>query len=321
VAAALRELELKRTDLVVSVVELHEELVKLQRRLDYERQSLARLERFVHLTEARERQGRATRVDTLRAELRRGNAHVRLGATGERLQALQSEYADVLGLAPDAAIRAVPGPRLALDVADGSAALAAALSNRLDYAQILQDRRDASRGVRLARRNLWPDLSVLADSAWVGEGADAGDAGRLDEHVWFVGLAAGTEFPRTQERLALQEAALSEQVLEIRIEALRAALARQVQQARLAYQRAEAELPLEARNFQAAWARVRLARRLYDIGRGDSFSVSEAEDEYQSAEERWLAAEASVRVAAYRLMRVTGTLLEYPEELKPGAIP
>jgi len=319
VMAGRRELELKRTDLVVRIAELHEELVKLQRRQDYDRQSLERLERFVRLTRARERQGRATHLDVLRAELRLGNAQVRLNATLERLEAARAEYAELLGLTSGKMFIVRPGPVLEIATTDLETATATALSNRLDYAQILQDRRDALRGVKIARRNLWPDVRLISSFARIGDDHSAAEAAKLDDTVWFVGLAGGVDWPQVQPRTALESALISEQICNLKIETIQLAVKRQVAQNLLAYRRALADVPLEERNYRAAWDRLRLARRMFDMGRTDSFSVANAEDENQDAEDRWAAAEGAARVAAYRLLRVLGTLIEYPEDLKPGA--
>jgi len=59
---------------------------------------------------------------------------------------------------------------------------------------------------------------------------------------------------------------------------------------------------------------------MFERGRGDSFTVSDSEDELRDAEAAWLDAQTVVSVSAYYLLRTTGTLIEYPSELKPGAV-
>jgi outer membrane protein TolC len=56
---------------------------------------------------------------------------------------------------------------------------------------------------------------------------------------------------------------------------------------------------------------------MFEIGRGDSFSMSDAEDTLLQARNRMLAAQSEVSLAAYRLMKTLGTLIEYPADLKP----
>jgi len=320
VTAARRQVALNRTDLVLSVIEGQEDLVRLDRELDREQQAGQRLDRFVRLSRARERQGRATRLDVLRAELQRGTAEVRMNAAREQLLSRRAEYAELLGLPPDIELRPEPAPRLVAPLPDLAGAVATALSNRLDFAQLLQDHADAVRGLRIARRNLLPDVSLLSRYQQVGTGADASDAARLDDNSWFVGVALASDLPPRHERNALDAAVLGRQAAELEIERLRAAVARQVRQGLLACANAQAQGPLEERNYEAARARLRLARRLYDMGRGDNFSVSDAEHEFQNAEGRRLSAQATATVAAYRLRRLLGTLIEYPDDLKADAV-
>lgn len=316
-----REVELKKTDVVVRVVETYEDLLSLQSQVEYERQTVERLERFFRLSAARERQGRGTRVDTLRAELKLGDARLSFSATDERLRSTRADFAELLGLPAGTAVTVLPGPRFEVADFEPAAGVAAAFSNRLDLAQIQQDLADAQRGVRIARRNLLPDLTAITRYERSGQGPDASDAGQLDTETWFVGISGSSDLPLRSERAALGQARISAESAALRAESVRAAIARQVEQAILAYRRAQAELPLADRNYQLARDRARLARRLFEMNKGDSFSVSDAEDARQQAERQQLAAQGASSVAACRLLRVLGTLIEYPPDLKPGAAP
>ena len=72
-----------------------------------------------------------------------------------------------------------------------------------------------------------------------------------------------------------------------------------------------------AEQLQLAGDRARLARRLFELGRGDNFTATDAEAELLRAQSRQLENESEVTVAAFRLKRVTGTLVESPDALKP----
>lgn len=320
-AAARRELELRRVDLVVRVVETHHALLTLQRQRAFDTQTVHRLESVLRLTRARRRQGRASAVDVLRAELQLGTAQSNQNLTEERAAALRADYADLLGLPPEEPLEALAGPPLAVEApARPEDVTRTALSNRLDYAQILQDCEDAQRGVRIARRNLLPDLNLISRYEQVGEGDDAEDAAGLDDRIWFVGLAAGSDLPMRTERIELRQSLLDREAADLRLASVRAGIARQAQQALAACARAEKELPQARQNYEVASARARLARRLFDMGKGDSFSVAEGQEELSRAERKRLDAEAEAVICTYRLLRVLGTVVEHPEELKPGAV-
>jgi outer membrane protein TolC len=318
VAAARRELEMEKTDLVVEVAGLFEETLLLQQQVRYEEQAQARLRNLVRLTEARLKQGRATRVDLLRVEQQAGESVVRLSQSHERLAAVRADLADAMGMPPDSRFVVEPAAPPDLKIPPADAAARIALSNRLDFAQAEQDLADARRGVRIARRNRLPDLSLLSRAERFGTGGSYSDAGALDEDAWFVGLAAETDFPRREERLAERQAGISASVAEENLEMLKSGIQRQVMQATLAYERARSDVQSAERNFRVAERRATLARRLYEIGRGDNFGVSDAEDALLQARNQMLGTQSQVSVAAYRLLRALGTLLEYPEELKPS---
>jgi outer membrane protein len=317
VTAARREVELRKNDLVVQVVESYEELFRLQKQVEFDSQAVERAEKLLRLTSARVQQGRATRVDELRVELQRGDAQLRLSRTVESLKSLQADFAELLGFAPDRAFMAGDMPVLKVAVPGADEAVRVALSNRLDYAQVLQDCRDAARGVRIARRNLLPDLNLISRYELSDDGPAAGDANRFGEESWFVGLTAETDLNRTKDRISAGQAVLTGETARRTVEIVESGVRRQVRQALLAHDRAQAGILFAQRNLHLAESRAALARKLFEIGRGDNFSATDAESALQQAQNEMLSAQADASVAAYRLLRTVGSLLECPDDLKP----
>ena len=54
------------------------------------------------------------------------------------------------------------------------------------------------------------------------------------------------------------------------------------------------------------------------MGKGDSFSVTDAEDALLQAQNQMLQAGSEALLASYRLLRAVGLLIGYPEDLKPA---
>lgn len=317
--AAQREIELKRTDLVVQVVENYEELLRLQRQLQFDLQALQRYEQLLRLTEARERQGRATRVDVLRVDQQRGEVQIRLNKTREQLDSKRADFANVLGCDPGEVLVVREAPLLMIDPPGRREALEVARANRLDYAQVLADCQDAERGIRIARRNLLPDLEWAARYERTGQGARSEEALDLNRETWFVGLSAATDVRRQRERWAFRQALVTGESARQTVEIMEAVLSRQVQQVLGAYERARGEVLFAQRNYHLAEGRARLARRMFEMGKGDNFTVTDAENALLDAQNRMLLSQAEASIAAYRVLRALGTLLEAPEELKPRA--
>jgi outer membrane protein TolC len=95
------------------------------------------------------------------------------------------------------------------------------------------------------------------------------------------------------------------------------AIAREVQQRLSALQLARSERIIAERNFKLASDRARLARRLFERGRGDNFSVTDAEEALQDAENKRLGARAEASISGYELLHGLGMLVEVPADLKP----
>ena len=312
---ARRAWERDRSALVVSVVELYEDLIYLRRQIESDEAFAARMERLCALAGAREAQGRAARTEVLRMDLQRGEAALRLETERAQLAVKFQEFADRLGLPLDTAFRLSPPPLLDLDVTDAARALAVALAERPDFAQALQDVETADRQLRLARRNLLPDLRLAARQNTYGEGEEWSDAGRLDQDDWFVGLTADVNLNLRGARLDVARAGVDAEAGRQVAEIVRNRLAVEVNAALSAYRRTRAEVELAARNRELAANRAELARELFAAGRATADSASDAEADGVAAELSELAARRDASVAAYRLLHVLGTLLPAPREI------
>lgn len=311
---ARRSWEQDRADLVVQVVQTFENLIKLRQQIASDQASFQRMDKLYRLTVARERQGRASRVDTLRVELNRGQAQSRLEDNQQRQATTRREFAELLGDPPETEYTLDPPPLLDLELPSADVAVATALSNRLDYAQALQDYQDARRGVRIAEKALQPALALVTRYERI-EDDQAGSG--LAEDQWSVGLAGDTELTRAAERARFGQAALSREAAAESVYIRELAIARELQQLLSAYQRARSELGIAERNYKLAENRARLARRLFERGRGDNFSVTDAEEALQDADNRRLSARAEASISGYQLLRGMGMLVEAPADLKP----
>lgn len=318
--AERRRWELQKADLIVDVSRQFESIVRLEKQVACDAAMLARANRLLELTRAREQQGRASRVDTLRVELQRGQAEVRVENHREALFVARRNLAELLGLPPETDCSLTPSPLPDLEVPTMELAVRTAISNRLDYAQTIQDYHAAVRGAKLARRRLLPDVSLVAANEQYGQAVTFKDSRDLDHNLWTVGLAGQIDLNRRRDRppVDISDVDLRAAYESIGIRAL--SIARDVQQGVSSYRQSRGELAIAGRNFTAAEARSELARRLFEMGRGDSFSVTDAETAFVEAQSALLAARAAVCVSGYNLLRLMGTLTDCPEELKPATL-
>jgi outer membrane protein TolC len=314
---AQRQYELQKNDLVISVVETHESLLRLQRQVDAEIDSFKRMDQLHRVTEAHERLGQTTRVDTLRVALLRGEAASRLEIAQERLSATEKDFVELLGFSLDKEFQLEPVPVLAIEIPEINEAVRIALENRVDYAQALQDHEDALRNVQIARRSLLPDLRLTVGHEWWDQSVVTDSTSNLDDNVWFFRVSVGTDLNPAIERANVGNAHLRERSSLELIEIIELSIARLVQQHLLAYRRAVEQLDIAERNFDLATSRAELTRRLFKLGRENNFSVTDAETAFVRSEHLLFLAQSESVNSGYRLMRALGTLVESPASLKP----
>ncbi len=314
---ARRNFELQKQDLVLDVIDTFDTLIRQQRQLEADESFRERAEQLYKLTSIRERQGRTSRVATLRAELQLGQADARLANSDERLYSSRRRFAELLGHAPETEFLLAPAPGLDLNVPEIAEAVRIALENRLDYAQVLQDLVDRERAEEIAQRVRLPELSVVARYTQFGEDDSLSDAVNLDDNDWFAGVVTDTDYNLARNRSTIGRARINSESARQTIRIFELSIARQVQQQLAAYQRAQTEKTIAARNLKLAENRAELARRLFKAGRGDHFEVTDAEDAFVEARNQWLNAESEASLSGYRVMRTLGTLVESPDGLKP----
>ena len=317
---ARRRLEMQKGDLIVRVVETYENIFKFKHQVKAAQESFNRMDALYRITKAKELLGRTTRIDTLRVDLLRGQALSLLESSRERFGSAQRDFAELLGFAPDTVFDLKPSPLLQFEVPETENAVKIALENRLDYAQVIQDSEDGERGVRIAEKRLLPDLKLTGRHEWFGEGRNPSDAWSLDKNGWFIGLSVDTDFNLTRERAQLSEAQINQTSSRQTVEIIELSIAREIQQSLLIYQRVQEELKIAEKNLGLAEARSKFARRLFEIGKGDNFSVTDAERAHLQAGNQLFSAQAEAVISGYRLFRVLGTLVESPEGLKPRRV-
>lgn len=317
--AARRIWESRKADLVLRIVLLFETITRLDAQAAFEQGFLEHLQRLAALTRTRERQGRATRMDTLRMELQRGEAEIRLANFRERRAVAVSELAEAIGA--DARTEVSPAAPPALDAVlpDSESAFVTALEHRMDMAQAFDDARIMDRRGAITDRNRWPDVT-LGLSYLETLRDPSGGAPREDESAWYATASMDGSPWRRGLRLERIQADLDRQAAGARIEITRQILVQDVLRALAECRRTDADLEIAGRNRELALHSARLGRRFYGTGRTDGLSLSEAESSLAAAETRLLEARSASRFSRYALSHTMGTLIEHPADLLPRAL-
>ena len=227
------------------------------------------------------------------------------------------DFAELLGVGTDETFDLEQVPFVEESLPEGKEAEEIALQNRLDYAQSLQDLKDAERGQLVAENRVLPDLALTLQYQRFGAGDNVADATGLKDHFWFVGLSSSTDIFRREDRIACQQTLVNGEVARRNLGIMEMGIRKQSRQYLLAYKRGIGALGIAGRNLDLAKARAVLTRRMFEMGRVDNFSVTDAEMAYLNAVNQLLQSETETTLAGYQLRRALGTLLEVPSELLP----
>ncbi len=312
-----RRWESQKGDIIVEVVISFETIMRLQKQTECDKAILDRTDKLRELTRIRERQGRASHVDTLRTELLYGQTQSRLESHQEELFSATRELAELLGFPPETTIDLKPTPLPDLELPSIEAAIQTSQSNRLDFAQVIDDYRSLQRQVKLAKHKLKPNLYVVAENQQYDQDTQFNDSLGFNNNLWTLGLAGQLDLLQHRDKTAVSTAKVDVEAGRQAILIKMRTMAREVQQAISAYRQVRAEFTISGRNYAAALSRTELARRLFEMGRGDNFAVSDAENAFVEAESSLLSARARICVAGYTLLRIMGTLIDAPASLKP----
>ena len=311
--SARRRFEMLKANLVMEVVWTFEEIVRLTHRMESDNKTYGRLDALYRVTKAKEVLGKITRIDTLRVELLRGEAMSRLEISDEQLMSLKRDFGELLGVV-ELGLVLVPNPELVFRDLQPEQAIFIALRNRLDYAQAQQDYEDATRNTFIAKRQFLPDIRLVARYRHPSNNVYPYSPGNRDN---FIGLSFRTDLNLSRRRIALSQSKIEKTSAAETVEILKHIVVREVQQQLQVINRSHREVKIAERNMNLAASRLKLAHRLFEMGRGDNFSVTDAEQSMLHAENKVFSARAEARVSSYGLPHVLGTLIEVDVGLKP----
>ncbi len=286
--------------LMLRVVEAYTETLRQQRRVVAESEALVRADELVRLLEIRERQGRATGVDLLEMRMLHQEAQLRYRRAEEGERRVRGELAELLGRAPEQlpALQAVTPP----DTPEKSELelYELARERRTEIHQALATYEDALRQVDLQRRELYPDVRLLGRWQPVSEN---------DQESWFAGLSGGQTLDLGVTRLQIQREETQARAALTTVAATELRISREIRNARSRLSAAVEEEGLAEGQLRLAWERLRLARRLFPLGRGDAPQLRQAEESATRAEHAREDARVERVRAAYAFLHSLGLLL------------
>jgi outer membrane protein len=266
------------------------------------------------IAKTREKIGLATPIDVYRAEIRLKDAQDNLNRAHEALRSAGDRLKIVLATPLEQALQVVaPLEYQPLDITLEKA-VTTALQNRVELKQVDDQIEEARRASRLAKNNILPQLDLVANYTRSGSDDQISRSMRLNEDFWTINLTTTTDWSRTAEKAAYQQALLAVKADELdrwtRIDGIKREVRQNIDSL------IKAEERMQIRNEQIIQARGKLALAEIKFGNGmaNNFDVIEAQTELETALVNLLAAKIEHIVGRYRLRAAMGTLIEYRKE-------
>lgn len=309
VVYAIRDFELYREDFTIGVTSEFYSLVRQQREITNAERDLAAREFLMKQSRAKFEVGLATEVDKLRAEREYLRAQNDLLQQKEAWALSLDRFKIRLGLPTSfpLTIRSEE-PRYSKVEISLSAAVEAALHNRLDLLTARDRVEDSERNVRIQVNQFLPALDLTG--TYGRSAADAGSPSDLDfdASAWTIGLSLTLPLERTSERNAIRAAMIDLDRTKRSLTLSEDNVILEVRNSLRRLRRAETTLEIREREIEAARKEAEAAQIRFEAGEMDNRNVTDAQNAVLRAENAYIGDLVEYEVARIQLMRDVGIL-------------
>lgn len=328
---ALRDFVVQRQDQALQVMRQYFTVLQARRVQENNRLNVTQVQFLRQRSEALFKVSRAPAIDVLRSQQEELSAVNRWQAGAENYALQVRRFLVYLGLsATDTTEVQDEIPVVKSLAREEGAALAVALTRRLDVLNVIDRLSDAERALRVARNAHRVEVGVFGEAGLEGQDADTFSDQDYDSSQ-SAGVTLELPLDRRDERDAVKRAALA-------LQAARRARQEKLDEVRLEIASAMSELrtqyttvDLEARNIEVAEKRARNASLRFRNGELSNRDVIEAENDLLNARNAWGQARIDYELQRVQLLRhlglldvaEDGTLIElpFPEAAPPNPAP
>lgn len=311
--SARRALYMAQSQLAMRTIQSLYNVKKQELSLQLNLVSEKRMNHFYKSVQLKGKMGLSDPLDLYRAELELRLATDMLNGTKERLEEAKDLLRDLLALSLEAEIEVDVPTYYAPHEVDEEKAIEIALLNRIEMEQAQDDHFENARLVRLAKKNLVPELNVVFNYANVGRTKRiVRDWNRGRENIWGVGLTTSTDFTPLADQIAYEQSTLAMTSSLREIDQTRATLILEVKKVVRQLVRARDRIQLEEEQKRTAEGELRLATLKYNRGMADNFNVIQAEKSLRLAEQNYQDALIDHIIGEYQLLYVVGLLIDKP---------
>ncbi len=306
---AQRSLTVFRQEFLIDVIERYYELIR-RKKLIQNQEEKVRYSRFLlERSQAMEKAGKSTPIDTLRAEINLLAAQNSLIDAEELYKLNLDEFKLFLDLRMDQEIELIER-KLTYEPIEVSLteSIKTALENRPELKTIREQLEDARRGLALARNDLKSELDLVANIGYITDSAEKFSGQTFGEADWSVQLQYEIPLDKFSERVDYRNKLINyiQQVRSTRRQEDRIIL--DVRSVVRDLERAKVVIEIQKRNIEAATKRLKRADIDFDRGLIKNRDVVEAQNELLSAKNSYDEAVVNYIIAKLQLQKEIGIL-------------
>lgn len=310
---AYRNLYIAQVQLVVRTIQSLYEMIKAEKILLLNQESHQRISRFYQAAKLKEKIGLSDALDVYRAEIELRHAEDSLTGSRERLQEAEDLLRDLLALPLDAKIAVNVPLQVTPNTVELEEAIQLAFDHRIEVDQSEDERAESRRMVKMAKKNLSPELNLVFEYANAGRDEIFTRAcTRHRESTWGIGLTTSTEFNPFGERIAYEQSLLEAEAAVRGIDQVKALLVLEVKKTLRQLERAYERIHLQDEQIKTAEGELALAKVKFDRGMADNFNVMQAEKSLRSAQQTYWTSLIDHIVGEFQLLAVVGLLIDKP---------
>ncbi|MCX7918018.1 MAG: TolC family protein [bacterium] len=307
--AISRTLQSNKRSLIYSVTAAFYGLIGAQRSIKIAEDAVDESQRLLKAAQTKKEEGLVAKIDVIRAEVQLAQTQARLVSAKRNYESALDNFVNLLGLELGTPLTIDTTINYVVRTVNLDSSLALAYRNRTDYrAAELTLALDAIK-LKIAKRELLPEINFDASYSRSDSGTDFGDAFSLSNSSWAASLSWSV--PLWQNRFSLKESylqAVAQQKLdEIAFEETRRSIALEVRQAILGVLEAQENLSILEKSVAAAEESLRLAKLSYEEALVSYLDVVSAQNNYTEVQNSYTNALISYLRAIANLDRVTAS--------------
>lgn len=314
---AYRDLYIAQVQLILRTVQTVYEIIKLEKFLSLDVESVERIEKFYRSTKLKEKIGLSDALDVYRAEIELRQARDTQKGTMERLEDAMDLLRELLGLPLYAFTNdplRIEAPLLYHPNTLGlQEAIEIALNERIELEQARDEWRESERLSRLAEKNLLPELNLVINYANTGFArAFSQSMTKHRENTWGIGLTSSTGADPLTDQIAYDQSLVAIGGAKRSIEQTEVNIILDVKKIMRQMERAEEKIRVQKEQIRTAEGELYLANIKLGRGMADNLIVIQAEKGLKSAQQAYWSAFIEHIVGEFELLGAIGLLIDKP---------